>query len=123
MNISICKSKIHRARLTQCDLHYEGSIAIDSDLMDAAGLYAYEKVLVVNATCGSRLETYAIPAPRGSRVFCLNGAAARLGQVGDVITLMAFGSCSEAEAATYDPKIIVLDHNNEIIERKGRIAF
>lgn len=123
MNITVCKSKIHRARLTQCDLHYEGSIAVDSDIMDAAGIFPYEKVLVVNATCGSRLETYVIPAPRGSRMFCLNGAAARLGEKGDIVTLMTFGMCHEDEAFSFEPKIVVMNENNEIVERKGRITF
>lgn len=123
MNISVCRAKIHRARLTQCDLHYEGSLAIDNDILDAVCLYPYEKILVVNATNGNRLETYAIPAPRGSKIFSLNGAAAHLGNVGDIVTIMAFGTCDEKEAKTYTLKVAVMNEKNEIVELKGRISY
>lgn len=123
MEITVCRSKIHRARLTQCDLQYEGSLAIDTDILEAVNMFPYEKILVVNATNGQRLETYAIPAPRGSKVFCLNGAAARCGSVGDTVTIMAFGRCSETEAASFEPKIAVMNECNDIIEVKGRIRF
>ena len=113
--------KIHCARLTQCDLLYEGSLAIDPLLLKEANILPYEKILVVNRTNGSRLETYAIPGEPGSKVFCLNGAAAHLGNVGDVVTIMAFSVCDEPEAAKVQPRIIVLDENNDIIERKGRV--
>lgn len=113
--------KIHCARLTQCDLLYEGSLAIDPLLLKEANILPYEKILVVNRSNGSRLETYAIPGEPGSKVFCLNGAAAHLGNVGDVVTIMAFSVCEAEEAAKVQPRIIVLDENNEIIERKGRV--
>ncbi len=112
--------KIHCARLTQCDLLYEGSLAIDPLLLREANILPYEKILVVNRTRGTRLETYAIPGEPGSRVFCLNGAAAHLGEAGDVVTIMAFSVCDVAEALHVQPRVIVLDENNEIIERKGR---
>ena len=118
MIIQLVRSKIHRAAITQADLHYEGSLAIDQDLLDEANMYAYEKILVVNMATGSLLEKYAIPADRGSRVFCLNGAAARLGTVGDRITIMSFGSINEEEASSHKPTVIVLDEDNEIIQRK-----
>ena len=111
--------KIHTARLTSCELDYEGSMEIDIDLMSAAGIRPYEKILVVNRNNGSRLETYAIIGEAGSKVFCLNGPAAHLGKTGDTVTIMAFSTLSEEEAATHLPKVIVLDENNEIIARKG----
>lgn len=119
MDISICRSKIHRARLTACDVDYEGSLEINIDYLEEVGIYPYEKILVVNATNGERLETYAIPGPPGKPVFRLNGAAARKGTPGDMVTIMSFGRCSEAEAKNFKPKIIVLDENNRIVERKG----
>ena len=114
--------KIHCARLTACLLDYEGSLEIDPDLLAEAGILPYEKILVVNRTNGERLETYAIQGRPGSRVFCLNGPAAHKGKVGDVITVMAFSICSEEEAAKIAPTVIVLDENNEIIMRKGRVC-
>jgi len=114
--------KIHTARLTMCDVNYEGSMAIDSQLLEAAGISPYEKILVVNRSNGERLETYAIPAREGSKVFCLNGPAALKGKAGDVVTIMAFSLCDAAEAATVTPKVIVLDEHNDIVVEKGRIA-
>ena len=111
--------KIHFARLTACELDYEGSLEIDSELLAEARILPYEKILVVNRTSGSRLETYAIPGTPGKRVFCLNGAAAHHGKVGDVITVMAFSMMSEEEARNASPPVIVLNDKNEIILRKG----
>ena len=122
MDISICKSKIHRARLTACELDYEGSCKINIDYLEEVGMYPYEKILIVNATNGERLETYAIPGSAGTPVFSLNGAAARKGTPGDIITIMSFGRCSEKEAKGFKPKVIVLDKNNTIIERKGALS-
>ena len=119
MQVQVLKSKIHRARVTQSDLEYEGSLGVDLDLMEEVGILPYEKLLVVNANNGARLETYAIPAPRESRTFCLNGAAARLGEIGDVITLMVFGVMPADEAVDFVPRIVVLDENNEIEARRG----
>jgi len=112
--------KIHTARITACELEYEGSLEIDSDLLKAGGILPYEKILVVNRNNGERLETYAIPGPAGSRRFCLNGPAAHKGKVGDVVTIMAFSLVEREEAERYEPVIIVLDENNAIVQRKGR---
>lgn len=122
MDISICRSKIHRARLTACDVDYEGSLEINIDYLEEVGMYPYEKILVVNSTNGERLETYAIPGPAGKPIFRLNGAAARKGTPGDMVTIMSFGRCSEQEAKGFKPKIIVLDEANHITERKGSLA-
>jgi aspartate 1-decarboxylase len=111
--------KIHRARLTGCELDYEGSLEIDLDLLDAAGILPYEKILVVNRENASRLETYAIPGERGSKVFCLNGPAAKLGSIGDCITIIAFSLFTTEEAVNLAPPVIVLDVDNNIIMRKG----
>lgn len=119
MELHVLKSKIHKARITQSELHYEGSLGLDLDLMDAAGILPYEKLLIVNATNGERLETYAIPEARGSRTVCLNGAAARRGMVGDVVTIMAFAVCSVDEAQTACPCVILLDENNGIVRQRG----
>ena len=121
MNIVICKSKIHRAILTDCDIDYEGSLEINMDYLEEAGIYPYEKILVVNTTNGERLETYAIPGPAGTPVFRLNGAAARRGAPGDMITVMSFGVCTEDEAEGFKPRVIVLDKNNRIVARKGSL--
>lgn len=115
MFIQLLKGKIHRARLTACDLHYEGSLGIDLDLLDQAGILPFEKILVVNATNGERLETYAIPAPRGSRTFLLNGAAAHKGKVGDIVTIMAFAALTPDEVAGFSHTTIVLDEHNRVI--------
>lgn len=119
MNVIICKSKIHRARVTNCDLDYEGSLEIDINLMKEAGILPYEKIQVVNITNGERLETYAIPGKPDSRILRLNGAAAHKGKPGDIITVMSFGIFSEEEASSVVPKIIVLNETNNIIDRKG----
>ena len=118
MILNILKSKIHKARITCADLHYEGSLAIDEDLMDEIGLLAYERILVVNITNGERLETYAIPGERGTGQFLLNGSAARRGEVGDLITIMSFALINSDETKTHKPKIIILDENNKIIKKK-----
>jgi aspartate 1-decarboxylase len=121
MNAILCKSKIHRARITECDINYEGSLEINTDYMEEVGLHPYEKILVVNATNGERLETYVIPGPPGEPEFKLNGAAARKGAVGDIIIIIAFAMFDEKELEGFKPKIIVLDENNKIIERKGAL--
>ncbi len=118
MQLEMLKGKIHRARLTQCDIDYEGSLEIDINYLEQAGILPYERILVVNATNGNRLETYAIPGPAGSGTFCLNGAAAHLGRVGDIVTIMCFAQFTEAEAASFLPKVIVLDEKNKVIARR-----
>lgn len=111
--------KIHTARLTGCEPDYEGSLEIDCDLLDAAGILVFEKILVSNRTNGERLETYAIPGPAGGRRFCLNGPAALKAKAGDVVTIMSFSVCSREEAERSNPKIIILNQENVIIQRKG----
>ena len=120
MQIQRLKAKIHQARLTACDLYYEGSLAIDEDILDRAGILPFEKILVVNATNGQRLETYAIPAPRGSRTFLLNGAAARCGFPGDVITIMAFAAMTPRESAAFTHTTVILDAKNHILREKAQ---
>jgi len=111
--------KIHTARLTDCQIDYEGSLEIDPELLAEAEILPYEKILVSNRNNGSRLETYAIPGQPGARRFCLNGPAARLGKVGDVVTIMAFSLVDADEAVNWLPRVIVLDENNQIKLRKG----
>ncbi len=106
------KSKIHRATVTGADLHYEGSVTIDRDLMDAADIISYEKVAVWNVTNGSRLETYAIEGERGSGVICLNGAAARLVAPKDLVIIASFVTMENAEALLYEPKLVFVDEKN-----------
>ena len=103
------KSKIHRATVTGADLHYEGSVTIDRDLMDAADIVSYEKVAVWNVTNGNRLETYAIEGERGSGVICLNGAAARLMAPKDLVIIASFVNMENAEAIKYEPKLVFVD--------------
>lgn len=109
--------KIHTARITRCVVDYEGSLEIDPELLKEANILPYEKILVANRDNGSRLETYAIPGKPGSRDFCLNGPAARLGKVGDVVTIMAFAAVDDSECASHHPTVIVLDEKNEIAFR------
>ncbi len=120
MQLEILKSKILRAELTDAQLHYEGSLAIDRDLMDRVGILPYEKILIGNITNGERLETYAIPAPRGSLTFSLNGAAAHKGARGHLIVIMAFAQMSTAEAQQWEPRVLTLgNHNREIVLERG----
>jgi aspartate 1-decarboxylase len=105
MNRVMFKSKLHRARVTQAELYYEGSLTIDRDLMEAADLLAYEKVSVVNV----------IPGERGSKDICLNGAAARLGAVGDEVIIISYTTLSDEEARVYKPTVILVDENNDIV--------
>ncbi len=109
--------KIHTARITRCVVDYEGSLEIDPELLAEADIKPYEKILVANRNNGSRLETYAIPGTPGSRDFCLNGPAAKLGNVGDVVTIMAFAVVDEKDVSSHHPTVIVLDENNQIASR------
>jgi aspartate 1-decarboxylase len=113
---TMCKSKIHRATVTMADLNYVGSITIDQDLLEAANIYPYEKVQVVNVTNGSRLETYAIPGERGSGVICLNGAAARLNAVGDIVIVMSYAHFTEEEIRLLKPRVVLVNEQNQITE-------
>lgn len=116
MVIEILKSKIHRAKVTQAELNYVGSITIDEDLMDAANIIANEKVQVVNNNNGARFETYAIKGERGSGIICLNGATARLAQVGDVVIIMSYASLPIEEAKKYDPLLVFPDDQNKLLK-------
>ena len=112
MRRTLFKSKIHRATITQADLHYEGSITLDADLMHAADILPYEKVAVWNVTRGSRIETYALEGPAGSGVVCINGAAAHLNQVGDLVIIATFAELEEEEAKGWEPKVVFVDATN-----------
>jgi len=109
------KSKIHRATVTEADLHYVGSVAIDRDLMDAADLLEGEQVAIADITNGARLETYVIPAPRGSGTITINGAAAHLVKAGDLVIIMNYASMDEAEAKRWKPIVVHVDENNRVI--------
>ncbi|MDD7515918.1 aspartate 1-decarboxylase [Ruminococcus flavefaciens] len=115
MEISMLKSKIHRAVITQAELNYVGSITIDEELMEASGLNEYEHVHVVNVNSGSRIETYVIAGERGSGVICLNGAAARAGQKGDPVIIMSYAAMTPEEMKTHRPKVVFVGDKNEII--------
>jgi len=119
MMLTILKSKIHKARITEASLDYEGSLAIDRDLMDLVGFVPYEKILVANMSNGSRFETYVIEGARHSRMFRLNGATARLGAVGDSVTIFSFAHVAPEALKTYKPKIATLDENNNVVKRTG----
>ncbi|MFN3307307.1 MAG: aspartate 1-decarboxylase [Candidatus Kapaibacteriota bacterium] len=110
------KSKIHRAKITDANLYYEGSFTIDEDLLEVANILPYERVSVVNINNGERFDTYVIPGERGSRQFCLNGAAARKGAIGDEVIVISYSICTEEEIKNYKPIIVLLDHNNNVVE-------
>jgi aspartate 1-decarboxylase len=114
----MCKGKIHRATVTQANLNYVGSITIDMDLLEAADIYPYEMVQVVNVNNGSRLETYTIAGARGSGVICLNGAAARLAAEGDIVIIISYGQYNEAEIRLLEPRLVFVDAGNRITEKK-----
>ena len=118
MLIHILKGKLHRAAITEAEVDYEGSIAIDEDLLDAVGFLEFEKVLVANINNGSRLETYVIPEPFGSRRMVLNGAAARLGSVGDRIIIMAFCQVDSdtVREGKHHPRVMRLNEHNEPVD-------
>jgi aspartate 1-decarboxylase len=116
MIIEILKSKIHRVRVTQAELNYVGSITIDEDLMDAAQIIANEKVQIVNNNNGARFETYVIKGERGTGTVCLNGATARLVQVGDILIIMSYGSLPIEEAKQYNPVLVFPDDNNHLLK-------
>lgn len=117
MLIQRFKSKIHRVKVTEANLNYIGSITIDEDLMDAANLIEGERVQIVNNNNGERLETYVITGERGTGMICLNGAAARRVQVGDVLIIIGYGWMDFEEAKTFKPSIVFPDENNRIVER------
>jgi aspartate 1-decarboxylase len=115
MQIQLLKSKIHRVKITQAELHYVGSITIDEDLMDAANIIANEKVQIVNVNNGERLETYVIKGERGSGQVCLNGPAARKAQVGDIVIIISYATMDFEEAKQFQPTVIFPDEHNQLI--------
>lgn len=114
MHIQILKSKIHRVKITQAELHYVGSITIDENLMEAANILENEKVQIVNVNNGERLETYVIKGERGSGQVCLNGPAARKAQVGDIVIIISYASMDFEEAKNYKPVVIFPDEQNQL---------
>ncbi|TAE96214.1 MAG: aspartate 1-decarboxylase [Cytophagia bacterium] len=115
MFVTLFKSKIHRVKVTQAELNYVGSITIDQDLMDAAGMMEHEQVHIVNNNNGERLVTYVIKGERGTGIICLNGAAARKAEVGDIIIIISYGLMTLDEAKNHTPKIVFTDDNNRLI--------
>ena len=116
MFVKILKSKLHRARVTDVKLHYPGSLAVDSALMEAAGILPYESVLVADVNNGIRLETYVVPAEAGSGEIVILGAAAQLIKPKDIVIILGFGYVTPDEAKDFKPKVVVLDENNKIIK-------
>ncbi len=112
MLITVLKSKLHRVKVTEAELYYEGSITIDEELLKIAHILPHEKVQIVNVNNGSRLETYTIPGEWGKRTICLNGPAARLNTVGDEIIIISYAQMTEEEALLHHPKVILADENN-----------
>ena len=116
---TLLKSKIHRVAVTQCELHYEGSCAIDEDLLDAANIAENEQIHIWNINNGERFVTYAIKAPRGSGIFSLNGSAARRASVGDLIIIAAFGLVAEEGVAAHEPQLVFMDEKNLVKELRS----
>ncbi len=116
MTITMLKGKIHRATVVQAELDYVGSITVDEDLLDAAGILEYEKVQIVDINNGSRFETYTIAGKRGSGLICLNGAAARCVQVGDKVIIMSYCEMNGEEAKEHKPTVVFVNHSNKIKE-------
>jgi aspartate 1-decarboxylase len=120
MLVYLLKSKIHRATVTGASIDYEGSLTIAEDLIEAAGLHPYERILCGNMANGSRWETYVILGPRGSGTIELNGAVAHLGKPGDLLTIMSFTEVEETRAAGWSPRILVLGPGNRVVESRNR---
>ena len=118
---TLLKSKIHRAAVTHCELHYEGSCGIDEDLMDAANLCENEQIHIWNINNGERFVTYAIKAPRGSGIFSLNGSAARRASVGDLLIIAAFAQIPEDQVATHQPQLVFVDDHNRQTELRHKV--
>lgn len=116
MTITMFRAKLHRVRVTQAELYYEGSITIDRELLETAGILPYEKVAVVNVNNGARLETYTIPAPAGSRVICMNGPAARLATTGDEVIVIAYADMTPEEASRHVARVVLVDEHNDPVE-------
>ncbi len=114
MRVTMLKGKLHRATVTEADLNYVGSITVDRELLEASGIYEYEKVQIVDVDNGNRFETYTIAGKPGSGIICLNGAAARCVQTGDKIIIMAYAELDEFEIANHKPKVVFLEEENKI---------
>jgi aspartate 1-decarboxylase len=121
MQRTMLQAKLHRVRVTQSELHYEGSCAIDDDLLEASGIKEYQAIDIYNVTNGERFSTYAIRAERGSRTISVNGAAAHKANVGDILIIAAFSIYSELELQKYHPTLVYVDENNRIIEKRDKI--
>ena len=126
MNLEMLHGKIHRANVTQAELNYVGSITVDTDLLEAAGIYEYQKVQLVDIDNGQRFQTYTIAGESGSGTICLNGAAARCVSVGDKIIIMSYAVCDEKEAKQHKPKVVFVDENNRAVritnyEKHGKL--
>ena len=119
MTISLLRAKLHRIRVTEACLDYAGSLTVDRDFMEGAGLFPYEKILCANVENGERFETYAIPGERGSGVCCLNGAAAHKGKVGDRLIVMAFGQFTPEEASGHSPAVLAFGDGNSVVKKSG----
>ena len=119
MNRIMLSAKIHRATVTQCELHYEGSCAIDEDLLDAADIREFQQIEIWNINNGERFTTYAIKAQRGSGTISINGSAARRATVGDLVIIATFAQMTDAEIAGYQPKLVFVDENNRIAHQRG----
>jgi len=122
MQLNMLKAKIHRANVTQAELHYEGSCAIDGDLLDLSGIREYEQIHIYNVNNGERFSTYAIRGEEGSGVISINGAAAHRAQPGDIIIICAYGVYGEAEAAQHKPTLVYVDRQNKVTHTKHAIA-
>lgn len=120
---TMMKSKIHRAVITEANLHYVGSITIDEDLLEKANIAEHEKVQIVNINNGARLETYVIPGPRGSGAICLNGAAARWVQPGDLVIIISYALIPEEEVKRFQPTVVFVDEKNKITKIAAEKAF
>lgn len=117
MQITLLKSKIHRAKVTQADIDYVGSITIDSDLLSESGIMEYEKVQIADVNNGNRFETYTIGGEAGSGIICLNGAAAKCVNVGDTIIIMAYADMTPEEAATHKPTVLFVNEKNQLVRK------
>jgi aspartate 1-decarboxylase len=121
MQLTLLKGKIHRANITQCDLHYEGSISVDAALLERSGILPYEQVDVLDINNGQRFTTYTIPAPAGSGIIGVNGAAARLAQKGDLVIIVAYARMDEAEAKSFSPRVLLVDGQNRPLPPSLRV--
>ena len=117
---SVLKSKIHRATVTDADLHYEGSVSIDEDLLKASDILPYEHVHIWDVTNGNRFETYALAAKKGSGTICINGAAAHLAKTGDLIIITSFAALEEKKLKKHEPRVVLLDSKNRIVKKKSK---